>query len=151
MKIQSRICLILFGVLSGGFALTEGNDWRELLDAYRETAQTIKAAGLSAIVVTNDAVTARREEEFKHAARLMVEPDNPSLELKKNNGALKWIECERFGKKPQPPRSAFDYKAGPGGAVLPANGEFIIEDNDLCMSSRGGIGFSFSRRYSSFH
>ena len=150
MKIQSRICLILFGVLSGGFALTDGNDWRELLDAYRETAQTIKAAGLSAIVVTNDAVTARREEEFKHAARLMVEPDNPSLELKKNNGALKWIECERFGKKPQPPRSAFDYKAGPGGAVLPANGEFIIEDNDLCMSSRGGIGFSFSRRYSSF-
>lgn len=154
MKIKARICLILFGALLCvlcGSVLDERNDWRELLDAYREMAQTIKAAGLSATVVTNDTVTARREEEFKHAARLIVEPaNNPPLELTKNNGALKWIECERFGKNPQPPRAAVDYKAGPGGSVLPANGELIIEDNDLRLSRRGGIGFSFSRRYSSF-
>lgn len=150
MKRRARICLILFGVLSCDFAFGERNAWRELLDAYRETAQMIKAAGLSATVVTNDAVVTRREEEFKNAARLIAEPVHPPFELKKSNGALKWFESERFRKSPRPPRAAADYKAGPGGAVLPANGELIIEDNDLRLSSRGGIGFSFSRRYSSF-
>ena len=150
MKIRARICIILFGVLSCDFAFGERNDRRELLDAYRETAQMIKAAGLSAMVVTNDTVTARREEEFKRAARFIAEPADPPFGLKKNNGALRWIERERFRKNPRPPRAADDYKTGPGGAVLPANGELVIEDNDLRLSSRGGIGFSFSRRYSSF-
>jgi len=150
MKLLAKICLILLGVLSHSPVLGESNNRQELLDAYRETAQAIKAAGLTATVVSNDSVTVRRVEEFKQAARFVAQPTIPPFELKKNNGALKWIERERYGKNPRPPRAAEDYKAGPGGVVIPANGELVLEDNDLRMSSRGGIGFSFSRRYSSF-
>ncbi len=56
----------------------------------------------------------------------------------------------RYENRPYPLGTALDYSSGPNGMVLAFNGELINEDHDLQLPARGGIGFSFLRRYNSY-
>lgn len=122
---------------------------KRMLEVYKREFQALSNKGITEHIDNTGNPIGQRLEEFQRVSKEIVVPSKLSG-LVKTSGAACKHESQRVDISAIPMSSAYGYMTGPNNTILPYNGEVILNEDDIKLPSRGGIGFAFTRRYSSF-
>lgn len=123
--------------------------YEKLNQDYENTRKLLRDAGLQEKIAPADPVVDQTLSKFKDISTDYFVP--VTLDgYKKHNGDTIFNVSPRYNGLPFQLASAKEYMTGPGNSVVPFSGEFINTETDLTLPSRGGLGFSFIRTYSSY-
>ena len=131
-------------------AFAENKVYGKLNQDYENTLKLLRTAGVNERIVSSDSAALQTLSKFKEISADYFAPA-VLKDCKKNNGDAVFNITPRYNKIPFQLPNAKSYMTGPGNAVVPFSGEFIDSETDLSLPSRGGIGFSFIRTYSSYN
>ena len=150
MLTQKKWILLLWLSICTGVS---GGDFirAEIRQKHNDTWLELNKYGIKESVHRTDTSTvAQKLSIFKQKAKNKVFVEKLK-DYNKTNGKSLQVFSPRYNGVPFQIAEAKNYMTGPGDSVVPFNGELIISENDLNLQERGGIGFSFSRTYSSFN
>ena len=132
------------------FAFADERVYTKLNQDYENTRKWLRGASLQEKIAPADPIVDQTLSKFKDISTVYFAP--VTLDgCKKHNGGAIFNMSPCYNGIPFQLASAKAYMTGPGNSVVPFSGEFINTETDLTLPSRGGIGFSFIRTYSSYN
>ena len=148
MMFKHIIALLVFVVCVS--VIANEQDYAQLNQSYMNTLELLDNAGVKYKEPLPNPITSQRLSEFRYLLASFSTPATLKDYQKKDADSIFSVK-PRHNAIPFQLASAKSYMTGPGNSVVPYSGEFIDVENDLSLPSRGGIGFSLVRTYSSYN